>query len=186
MTSRAKPKSSNSDPSSSASLLVPAFQKPNPKSNSMNGSPANGAPSTPQSVVLEHSISVGLGGGSESSHRDLPKGKNNWHRNQGGRFAPQHHGRGDHRGGFNGNSKGNSGGGSHQGGYEKGQDHDRGEYERNGPLRFGRDPRTSMPLPHQRGFSMPFIPPNPPPPTPFIGMPLQVRPFIGPMGFPGK
>ncbi|KAL5995698.1 hypothetical protein ACLOJK_041814 [Asimina triloba] len=119
----------------------------------------------------------------DSSPRDPPNKNNNW---EAGPRAPviqqSHVGTDLPRGPFRRGNGGPRGDGTYHGGYGNRRDHERTNYEWNQPQGFnGRDVHVRQP----RALPRNFIRPPAPAPGPFVAPP-PIRPYGGPMGFPGK
>lgn len=130
--------------------------------------------------------------GQESSHEDLcNKDSTNLDQRRIAEVMQQQQTGGSHRRGSYGgkrrvNNSVNAGGGSHHGRHGNRRDHERGGHDWNAPHGFGRNPHMWMPLPLLHAQSQPFIPPPPPAGMPFISIPPHGRPFMSPMGYPGR
>lgn len=158
---------------------------------SSSGSSANGGPPPPLSppALPEASqIIPEKRSGPEPSPKDhTSKSNSNWdHGWRSSGLTPQSRGAGDHHRGYGSSRRASSsGGGSHHGGFASRRDHERG-YDWNPSRGFsGRDAHMPLPPQQQRAHPRPFPRPPSPASAQFIG-PLQVRPFISPIGYAGK
>ncbi|KAG1360992.1 putative La-related protein [Cocos nucifera] len=195
-----KPSSNHPNPNSTPNHAASVRQKSNPNPNSMrrgggggggssSGSSANGGPPPPLSPPASPEASQIIPekqSGPEPFPKDYAnKSNSNWdHGWRSGGLTPQSHGAGDHHRGHGSSRRASSGGGGpHHGGYGSRRDHERGGYVWNPPRGFsGRDAHMPLPPPRQRAHHRPFPRPSSPASAQFIS-PLQVRPFMGPIGF---